>query len=669
MRTKTISVFHLLSVFYLLSVMILPSLLLLSFPLKAEEDIIPRLVLQQPSFEVANEKGGPAHWGGNINNYGIDMTEARTGNACLKWTNSDPNRYVLCGQKTKLQGGDTVEFSVWVKTQDVKNGKATICMEWTGQNGQWLGGAYAQGIQGTNKEWTQVRHQTVIPGEAESVSITCYVTQGGIGTAWFDDVEIKSFIPPFISAITSDHYRHQSIGDIVKVRTGFLPLPAKYRQDKITANLELFAPDGKLIKTFSVKTYGKDYVEFDVDTTTLKSGKYKVVAKLRHPVSGKDEEGTLFITRMDRFPNRKSYIDAHRRLILDGKPFFPLGLYFGDVVEKDVNYLAKSPFNCIMPYNSISREKLDLLDKNGIKCIYSVKDNFPSLRVKEEKEGIELTRKTVTQYKDHPAIMAWYINDELPLTMLSELKARRDLMEELDPGRPTWVVLYQVNDIRSYIPTFDVVGTDPYPLSQKSDAVANAADWSKKTNDAVFRYHATWQVPQIFNWASYKKTKEQKGICRAPTFEEMRAMAWMNIAGGANGLVFYSYFDLWKMDKTMEQGGQAIVREPFDKRWSEVCKMGTEISDFIPILLATDKPLAIQAAKNSSPKIIYRLYAQGPDTWLLIVNTSIESQKAVFELPAGANLIETKLGSPASIKEGKIVIDLPGLEPRFLKIR
>ena len=306
---------------------------------------------------------------------------------------------------------------------------------------------------------------------------------------------------------------------------------------------------------------------------------------------------------------------------------------------------------------------LDLCQEKNIGVIFSVKDNFPNLSVNTAEEGIERTKEMVAENKDHPAIFAWYINDELPLSMLDELTARRDLMEELDPSRPTWVVLYQIDDIRGYIPTFDVIGTDPYPIP--SDAASVAASHSLRTNAATFHFQADWQVPQIFNWASYKKGEEKKGF-RAPTYDEMRSMAWMAIAGGANGLVFYSWFDLWRMDKTVENGGAALVREPFEERWPQVKKMAAEIAEYFPVLLAVEKPKTVTLDAEQSENVIMRLYGHEGKTWALLVNTATEPRTAVLNAPSDSPA-ETQLGGRiASQADGKITVELAPLEPSFV---
>ncbi len=66
-----------------------------------------------------------------------------------------------------------------------------------------------------------------------------------------------------------------------------------------------------------------------------------------------------------------------------------------------------------------SRQQMDLADQCGLKVIYSIKDWYFGLRycppdirsVADEEPKI---RERVRAFRDHPALLAWYLNDELP---------------------------------------------------------------------------------------------------------------------------------------------------------------------------------------------------------------------------------------------------------------
>ena len=71
---------------------------------------------------------------------------------------------------------------------------------------------------------------------------------------------------------------------------------------------------------------------------------------------------------------------------------------------------------------------------------------------------------------------------------------------------------------------------------------------------------------------------KEKAKYRAPTEAELRSMCWQCIANGANGLVLYSYFDLFKQPNG----------ERAETRWAECCRVGAEIQAQIPVLLSVE---------------------------------------------------------------------------------
>ncbi|MDO5112793.1 MAG: hypothetical protein Q4E67_00295 [Planctomycetia bacterium] len=615
--------------------------------------------LEDPSFETVGENGLPVGWTAP-KAYKADTTVARTGNVSFQWTNENKESYPLSNYKLALEPGKAYSISMWIKPDNVQIGNVSFCVEWDGPNGKWMGGNYAHGIKGT-KDWTKVESRVKIPENATNIRLICYGTRGATGTAWFDDVEIQRYYPPLFTAISTDHYRHQTVGDTVQVFLGIdtAVYPSGSFQKPVT--LEVTGETLEKPIVLQPTSEEEDFLVFTLETKNLPCGKYCLTGRGKLVETGEETVTSLTLTRLEQFPDRKAYIDEHRRLILDGKPFFPLGLYFGGAKPEDAERLGKSSFNCIMPYHPISREMLDQLYANGIRTIYSVKDYYKGLAVQSDEEGREKTISRIKSLKDHPGILAWYINDELPLLMLEELAGHRDLVESLDPSRPTWVVLYQVNEIRSYIPTFDVVGTDPYPLPNKP--ISMAWDWSRKTNRAVFHSHAVWQVPQLFNRASYEKTAVKRNFY-TPSYEEMRAMIWMNIAGGANGIVCYSYFDLFR-DDVLPEDDEATKKAKFEKRWADVAKIADEVAACIPTLLSIEKPMEVVNADGETSPVAWRSYGKDGKTHLLVVNTTRESQKGTFTLPKKARLA-SESSEKAQLEQGTLTLELAPLECRWV---
>ena len=616
-----------------------------------------------PSFEAAKNPQMPDGWWGSPKHFQRDETVARTGSASFRWTNDDPNTYVLSSSSPKnMVPGNAYLLSGWVKTENVKGGRATICVEWNGPDGKWAGGAYLQGIKGT-KDWTRIHEIVFYPRDAQNPHVTCYGTKEATGTAWFDDLELVPYFPPCITQMSFDCYRGQTTGGDVKLFVGI----SYQKGDFLPELMEQIALDveGQKIKDFEWNE-DLDALVFTIPTEKLAFGKHTVTVSVPNPGLKTKETRELTLTKLEKFPERKSFIDGQRRLIVDGKPFFPLGLYFGGVTHQDVLNLADSPFNCIMPYHPMCRETLDDLYAHGISVVYSVKDYYESLQCQSDEEGREKTTKRINDLKDHPAIIAWYINDELPVSMLEQLSGHRDLCEELDPGRPTWVVLYQVDQIRSYVPTFDAIGTDPYPIPEKP--AGTAYKWAKKTTDGAFGVRADWQVPQLFNWGNYHKNELSK--YRTPTYEEIRAMTWMNLAGGATGLISYSYFDL-ERNFSNENPTAETKKASFDQSWANVKKVGEEIKKYESVFLSGETAEPIRFNEGSDEAIVGRTYALDGAIWLLTVNTETEAKTAEFTVPAGKTVKNAADWPGAKVQQNgqTVKIELDGLTPAFLQIQ
>lgn len=644
-------------------------------------------VIPNASFEIPSATDTlPADWRAPKEKFSRSTEEKRTGTASFHWKNEDPAAYRLSQASVNgLVPGESYVLSAWVKSKNVRGGKASVCIEWSGPDGKWLGGAYVRGVNGT-KDWTKITQVFHFPENARNPHISCYGTREGgtvaCGEAWFDDLEILPYIPPCIRAVTTDQYRNQTTGGKVRFFAGLTFTEADFTVDlQKRIVLEIAEIDsGKKLQTLRDFTWsatpdagrskswlpGKEVLTFELDTETLAPGKYALTLKVPNPKdSGALEETeTVTLTKLTEFPERKSFIDEHRRLIVDGKPYFPLGLYFHQPTDEDIARLADSPFNCIMCYPRITRERLDRLHENGIDSIYSVKDLYEGLHCKTDEEGRRKTAEVIQTMKDHPAVIAWYINDELPLSMREVLTGHRDLVEELDPSRPAWVVLYQVEDIRDYLPTFDVIGTDPYPLPSKP--ASTAYEWARKTHDACFGVRACWQVPQYFNWANYGRSKETS---RTPTYEEMRAMTWMNIAGGANGIIGYSYYDFYR-NYAGRDGSPEEKQKSFDRTWKDVCRVGEEVKKYEQILLSIDPPAAVSPASEFGQDIAVRLYGNGEETWILLVNTQTESRTASFTLPDGLRVKNAADWPNVKITEENktLTVEFPALEPAFLQL-
>jgi hypothetical protein len=479
------------------------------------------------------------------------------------------------------------------------------------------------------------------------------------GKAWFDDVSLQEFLPPLLEGVTTDRYRGAYVGGTATIVAGLTLDQQRLAPGDVTVTATVRDATGATVMKTEAQSIEPRQARIALATDSLAVGTHDVEVSVRTRSGGRAESLALRLTRLAKEPARKVWIDPHGRTIVDGAPFFPLGAYWSGITPERLKIYAASPFNCLMPYGRPTAEQMDLAHGHGLKVIYSIKDYYAGTRwappfIKEEADERPAVEAAVSAFRQHPALLAWYINDELPVDMLERLNRRQSWMEELDPDHPTWVVLYQVADVRRYLGSFDVIGTDPYPIPQLP--ASRALEWTRQTRTATFGRRAVWQVPQIFDWASYKEGAERDAY-RPPTLLEMRSMAWQCIAAGANGLVFYSWFDLWKMND----------RTPFARRWGEVNTMAGEIARLIPVLLSADPvpPVSVSGPED----VARRCWGQRGDAWLLLVNSVPEERRVRIALEPSVPPPVVEMGSIRLIRAADHTEAILGpLEPCMLRL-
>jgi hypothetical protein len=601
--------------------MLLVALVMFALPAAAEQrdgPAGPNLV-RNPSFEQV-ENGRIVGWEGPGDVFTSDAGAASDGARSLKFVNADAGRYVLFTQTIPLEPGRIYEVLAKVRTQGVAgdDSGATVCVEWSDAHGGYLGGVYPEGRKGDTPEWTEVSGLTGrIPAAAARMTVTCYLRKGMTGTAWWDEVSVRRWRQrPLETLLLSPSYRGLVFADgprRAEVRVRVLPHELDRGLGAVRLHLSLADPAAGSV--VSQQTFPR-VVEQQVLTMPIPA---QGAPQYTLAVALTDAAGTVLAR--DAYTLRRSappasYIDDHNRLIVNGKPFFPLGMYFGGVGEEELReYAAAGVFNCLMPYDSPDPAQMDLLDSLGLKVIYSIKDYYAGTEwcpdfITSEADEEPAVRRTVRQFRDHPALLAWYLNDERPLSMLPRLEAHQRWAGEEDPNHPAWVVLFQVDDIARYTKSFDVIGADPYPIPRSDPSMAAA--WTRLAKGAVGGRRGLWMVPQVFRWPEAD---------RPPSKDELRSMTWQCITEGATGLIFYSWFEL-----------RGDTKFPFASRWPEVVEVAREVKDMAPVLLSTEPTPKVEVTGPGALHWTARTY-QGV-AYVILVNDCRDPVGAAIHLPA-----------------------------------
>ncbi len=641
-------------------------------------------LIKNGSFEELDARGVPKAW-----NLRIDGNEAATDAVWVSSTenvqdgersimyNNEPKKYRFVTQSVPAEAGKFYRYSILAKIVPVNTdkeckAKPNLFLEFWG-DGKYMGGEYGSMIVGLNTDWVKVTGKATIPPGVKNVSIGFRVTPNGTGDAkvWFDKCElIEAVADVFTGGLATDHYRDQATGGKITVYCGRGQGKTPFPEATFAASqLQLIAGE-KVVLTVPAEKVLADRLVYAFDADKLAIGKYTMRVVVTAP-DGKMHTQDGAFTKLAAEPHYKTTIDTHRRMIVDGKPFFPLGMYTSSIVPKDMELYLESKFNCVMPYNSPKDKALmDFLQEHNIRIFYSIKDSVSAKKhdaaaTKEmQAKGLERLK----QWKDHPAVAAWYINDELAEEFVGDAIQYRQACEELDPDHPTWTVLCRPSEFRAFLNGSDILGGDPYPIP--SGKPQQAYRWTRLMDDAVMGAKMVLMVPQAFcwghYWVRYGYPIEKCKACRRPSYEEMDAMSWMCIAGGANGLIYYSYTDLQRRDK---EG--VLPRIPLDEHFGELKKISERIMSHEQVLLSIEEPAKYTVTSNAEKMVALRPYALNGTTWILAVNTSDEKSASISLEFEKAMTLEGLTLSEADVKVNgnQVNATLMPLETVFIKLK
>ena len=536
----------------------------------------------------------------------------------------------------KVEPGASYRISLRVKDGGfrIRGGLLYVGVGWYAADGRKVGKTFANRVADNDlgqDGWFRFEANTgPLPPEVDRLSFFVWAPDTVEGQVFFDDFAVVATTTgPGVQAVHTSAYRDLQAHGPLDLRALYFANPVKIPPQELRGHFEVQTPSG--VRSVAA-TLADGVAAATVDVDELALGRHPIAFVLSRASGEALGRGEVAFTRVERLPRRKVWIDRRQRTIVDGKPFFPLGMYFTGVNEKLLDYYAQGPFNCLMPYNWPTREQLDACQRRGLRVIYPMERAYPGGKpiTHSTKRGNDYVREMFENVKGHPAILAWYICDELPASMDWALRERYALLRELDADHPTWCVIYEPENYRPFLGGYDIAGVDPYPIGNHGDAKATAisiaSSWPQEARRAMFGFRPMWNVPQAFNWAWYRKDEYGRPGVDMPTEDEFRSMTWQSVAGGANGLVYYSFFNIFDGE-----------REPLRGQiFSFVCKVAQEVRDREAILLSPCLPPEIRHVPEGMAARAWR--TEAGETWLLVCNATRQARTGRVEVDGCAAL-------------------------------
>lgn len=401
-----------------------------------------------------------------------------------------------------------------------------------------------------------------------------------------------------------NYYTSESSGEII------VYLPEDQVQTGLEASLWF---KGKIIGQKKQLISGLNLLPFPL--TSLELGDNDIICKY---YLNNEEHGSENIKVQILAPkyNMVKIDRANSGLIVDGLPFFPFGFYCYSPVQPTLaeEEVVKG-FNMMSPYQEISdktrnerRKYMDRCAQLGMKVHYNLLSigerigrdgGFGSGHISkiDKDEQLRLLKEEINAFKDHPALLAWYISDEpvgrkVPPEPLIEIY---QLIKKLDPYHPVSVVFMTPNKAKDYAEAMDIVMADPYPIPRGT--VLAAGNVAKGLYEEFYPEKPVWIVPQAFGGNEW--------WTREPTSEEIRVMTYLAIINGSRGIQYFIRHGMNSFPKSTVA-------------WNECGRIALEIAELTPTLLSTENAPVIACTDSA---IQLKAFRYRNEITILAVNT------------------------------------------------
>ncbi|MBP1582676.1 MAG: carbohydrate binding domain-containing protein, partial [Victivallales bacterium] len=307
-------------------------------------------LVRNPGFEEIAENGFPAEW--HISPWvayensagmsaGAPLFQVSTqsifeGTRSLHYSNQTPGGKAVVSQNIPARPGKTYEFSICVRQVNQPDAPTTwplkprpgFFLEYHA-NGRYLTGKYDFETVQLENGWGRLIGRAVIPEEATETTIAFRAQPDGTTAAefWFDSCAVVEILDETLPAhCITDQYRDMADGGQVTIlqrmtRDAVMQLQA----GRATIRMEILDAGGNIALSLVPAALRPTEAAFTFDAGVLSSGTYALRGLYANAESGASQTSFGTFTKVEKLPEFRTYVDEHRRLIVDGKPFFPLG--------------------------------------------------------------------------------------------------------------------------------------------------------------------------------------------------------------------------------------------------------------------------------------------------------------------------------------------------------
>ncbi len=563
-----------------------------------------------------------------------------------------------------LQPGKVYWMEIWLRQTGSLH--PIVCVEayTKAASPKYVYGVYSFGKIRTEGEWSCYGGKFISRGESPDLynyrvvlGALCKNNQTG-GDVFFDNLEIYEDLPEWYFEQTWPTHRRVSATN-GKVRFNNHAVGNLLPKDAVPLLLlELFHSSGKKLQERTLSPSGH-VVELAFGKLPPEKLSLKVtLLDTKNKIIGGEKKLSLNAECWNTNPDASCIIKENGCTVVNGKETLLAGIFASfpkeslPEIRKELLELRALGINCIHDYQLNWRYRpegetkayLDMCRELGILVSFGLYRQTAHARETPQKDI--LLRKIVETYRNHPALLAWYMADEPAPALIGRMARKRTLINELDPNHPTWLISVFPKEAYRFFPACDVFGWDPYPFREKgSDMKRYAADaMSLEKSGAIY-----WTVPQAFNWADYQPDPNiSKDISLynqwiEPTENQMLANTMLQAAYGAKVFLFYAW-------QSMKKGPEKSRFEERKKRLAGIVRTLREMEPYI----LSGKPIEKITAMNRNGKCAVFLFRDEKDNVrVAVIGLDASKNEAEFTLPQKTPPLKSTYGMIRPKENGK----------------
>ncbi len=347
-------------------------------------------------------------------------------------------------------------------------------------------------------------------------------------------------------------------------------------------------------------------------------------------------------------------------VLIDRKPFFPIGIYA--VWKKEFNSnsfdrafaeLKANGFNVAHTYNSARTDEfrnfLDSASRHGVRLFLASGEGANCM-------DMQAVLEDVARERAHPAVLAWYLADDTAMySTPGELAALTKAVHAIDPDHITVqadaVGKAPRSNYSGFVGATDGFLPEIYPIRGGGGVPQVITDMQTLREDiraAGNPVKTVWPIIQYF---------EGWGWPRFPTADELKAMSYLALIHGANGITWYTY------------GGHGTNygATHTDATWRTLCGVSREISSLQEVLLSKTCPEPAitvigepQKDSQGHPAISVLAKQFQGKRYLLCANSAEAEVKAAFALPGVKRVTDHQdPGRKLDFAKGRLDVTFP----------